>query len=52
MRKNSETQVKIDSVRKAKEVHIFKGHKISQLDQNISSVHFLNPYFWVVFFSL
>ena len=46
------TQVKIDYVRNAQEVHNLKGHEISQLDQNISSLNFSNPYFWAFFLSL
>ena len=41
----SETQVKIDYVGKALKVLNLKGHKIAQLAQKISSLHFLNLYF-------
>ena len=43
MDSRSETQVKTDYARKAQEVPNLKGHEISQLAQNINSLHFLNP---------
>ena len=46
MDSRSETQVKIDYVRKMQEVLYLKGHKIAQLGQKISSLHFLNQYYW------
>ena len=48
----SKTQVKMDYVRKAKEVPNPKGHKTAQLAQKISSLHFWNPYFCAFLFKL
>ena len=46
MDSRSKPQVKIDYVGKAYEVLNLKGHKIAQFCQKITSLHYLNPYFW------
>ena len=45
MDSRSEMQVKIDYAGTAKEVLNLKGHKIAQLAQRNSSLHFMNIYF-------